>query len=143
MSMAEADPAQPWSAVKPGFAELSLRVLSALILAPLAIGVAWLGGWSFVIFWGLAALGVLWEWTTLVARKDRHSILMVGAAAVVLAVALAGAIGNPVDGLHETRLLASVTVLAMGMLAVAALDLGGWWHPVRRRAWHRPDRAAL
>src|SRR5207249_128175 len=120
MSMAEADPARGWSAAKPGLAELTLRVLSALILAPLAIGIAWWGGWLFVLFWGLAALGVLWEWTTLVAKKDRRSIVMVGAAAVMLAVALAGAVGDAVEGLHETRLLAAVTVLAMGMLAVAA-----------------------
>jgi phosphatidate cytidylyltransferase len=102
-------------------AELILRVLSALVLAPVAIGVAWLGGWPFVIFWGLAALGVLWEWTTLIARKDRQSILMVGAASVLLAVALAGAVGNALEGLHENRLLAAVTVIAMGMLAAAAL----------------------
>src|SRR3954470_6012060 len=119
--MAEADPAPSWNAARPGLAELILRVLSALVLAPVAIGVAWLGGWPFVIFWGLAALGVLWEWTTLIARKDRQSILMVGAASVLLAVALAGAVGNALEGLHENRLLAAVTVIAMGMLAAAAL----------------------
>jgi phosphatidate cytidylyltransferase len=127
--MAEADPAQPWSAAKPGSGELTLRILSALVLAPLAIGVAYMGGWPFVVFWCLAALGVLWEWTSLVAKKDRRSIMMVGAAAVVLAVALAGAVGNAVEGLHETRLLAAITVLAMGMLAVAALA------PRAQRVW--------
>jgi phosphatidate cytidylyltransferase len=112
-----------------GAGELTLRVVSALILAPLAIIIAYVGGWPFVVFWGIAALGVLWEWTTLVAKKDRRSIVMVGAAAVVLAVALAGALGNAIEGLHETRLLAAVTVLAMGMLAVAALA------PRSQRAW--------
>src|SRR5437763_9842913 len=116
--MADADPVRPLGAAKLGGGELALRVGSALVLAPLAIGIAYVGGWPFVVFWGLAALGVLWEWTTLVDRKDRRSIFMVGAAAVVLAVALAGSVGNAIDGLHETRLLAAVTVLAMGMLAV-------------------------
>src|SRR5437016_3989166 len=119
--MADADPAHPWRLAKLGAGELTLRVLSALVLAPLAIGVAYVGGWPFVVFWGLAALGVLWEWTTLVAARDRRSIIMVGGAAVVLAVALAGSVGNASEGLHETRLLAAATVLAMGMLAVAAL----------------------
>lgn len=127
--MADADPVQPWSVAKLGAGELTMRVLSAFILAPLAIGIAYVGGWAFVIFWGIAALGVLWEWTTLVAKKDRRSIMMVGAAAVVLAVALAGAVGDAIDGLHETRLLAAITVLAMGMLAVAALA------PRSQRVW--------
>ena len=127
--MAEADPAQSWSAAKVGSAELTLRILSGLVLAPLAIGIAYIGGWPFVVFWGIAALGVLWEWTTLVAKKDRRSIIMVGAAAVLLAIALAGSVGNAIEGLHETRLLAAVTVLAMGMLAVAALA------PRSQRVW--------
>ena len=32
--------------------DLALRVVSALVLAPLAIGVAYLGGWVFAAFWG-------------------------------------------------------------------------------------------
>jgi len=38
-------------------------------MAPIAIGVAWLGGWPFVLFWALAACIVLWEWTRLVTRS--------------------------------------------------------------------------
>jgi phosphatidate cytidylyltransferase len=41
---------------------LALRVVSALVLAPLAVGAAYLGGWFFVLFWALAAVVVLWEW---------------------------------------------------------------------------------
>ena len=36
------------------------------MLAPVAIGVAWLGGWPFVLFWVAASAIVLWEWTRLV-----------------------------------------------------------------------------
>jgi phosphatidate cytidylyltransferase len=59
-----AEPAAPkaWS----GRSNLALRVVSSLVLAPLAIIVVWLGGWPFVAFWTLAACIVLWEWTTLV-----------------------------------------------------------------------------
>ena len=46
---------------------LVLRVLSAVVLAPLALLTAYLGGWPFALFWGAAALAVLWEWITLVA----------------------------------------------------------------------------
>lgn len=38
-------------------------------MAPIAVGIAWLGGWPFVLFWALAACIVLWEWTRLVTRS--------------------------------------------------------------------------
>jgi phosphatidate cytidylyltransferase len=47
--------------------ELRLRVVSSLIMAPLAIAAAYLGGTWFIGFWLLAAAGVLWEWMALVA----------------------------------------------------------------------------
>jgi phosphatidate cytidylyltransferase len=126
--MADADPARHLGAAKLGGGELTLRVCSALVLAPLAIGIAYVGGWLFTAFWGLAAIGVLWEWTSLVAGDDRRAVLMAGGASVVLAVALTGAV-NTADGVHEVRLLAAITVLAMGMLGVAALapkDVRAW-----------------
>ncbi len=41
-------------------------------MAPLAVGVAWLGGWPFVLFWTIAACIVLWEWTRLVGGSARE-----------------------------------------------------------------------
>ncbi len=108
MIVAEAD--HPSIATRPA-AELALRVGSALVLAPLAVVVAYVGGWPFAVFWGGAAMGVLWEWTALVAEGDRRSVLMAGAASIVLAVALA----------HTNHLVAAIIVLAMGALAAAAL----------------------
>ena len=46
--------------------ELVLRIVSAIVLAPLAVGVAWLGGWAFFAFWMLAAWGILHEWRKIV-----------------------------------------------------------------------------
>jgi phosphatidate cytidylyltransferase len=114
--VAEAD--HPSLAMRPS-AELALRVGSALVLAPLAIGVAYVGGWSFAVFWGVAAIGVLWEWTTLVAGDDRRSVSIAGGASIVLAIALA----------HTDHLVAAIIVLAMGALATAALA------PSARRLW--------
>jgi len=99
--------------------ELVLRVCSALVLVPLAIGTAYLGGWAFALFWGAAAIGVLWEWISLVAPSEERSMLLIGGAALALAVALAG-MGHA---------LAAIVVLAMGALGVAALTLA------QRRAW--------
>jgi len=43
-----------------------LRIVSAAVLAPVAILAAYIGGWVFAVFWGAAAGVVLWEWTKLV-----------------------------------------------------------------------------
>jgi len=49
---------------------LALRIVSAAVLAPLALAAAYVGGWPFALFWGLAALAVLWEWAGLIAGVD-------------------------------------------------------------------------
>jgi phosphatidate cytidylyltransferase len=99
--------------------ELVLRVCSALVLIPLAIGTAYVGGWPFAVFWGVAAIGVLWEWMSLVSGADRRAVLMSGGASIALALALV------VTG-HQ---LAAMIVLAMGTLGAAALA------PAERRRW--------
>jgi phosphatidate cytidylyltransferase len=99
--------------------ELALRVGSALVLVPLAIATAYVGDWPFAVLWGAAAMGVLWEWTTLVAGSDWRSVLMAGAASLALALALAA----------SELLLAAIIVLAIGVLAVASLA------PAERRMW--------
>jgi phosphatidate cytidylyltransferase len=46
---------------------LSVRLASSLVLAPLALVAAWVGGAFFVIVWAGAALIIGWEWIKLVA----------------------------------------------------------------------------
>ena len=104
---------------EPRVGELMRRVASALVLVPLALITAYVGGWLFAAFWGIAALGVLWEWMALVAGSARHAVLAVAAAAIVLALALV-VMGYSV---------ASVMVLAMGALGAAVLA------PAVRRGW--------
>jgi phosphatidate cytidylyltransferase len=108
-----------WRAFVPRGSEFALRVCSALVLVPLALATAYLGDWPFAVFWGVAAMGVLWEWTSLVAGTDRRFALMTGAASLALAFALV------VSGLP----LAAVIVLAIGTLAAASLA------PAERRLW--------
>ncbi len=45
---------------------LALRVISAAVMMPLALVIAYAGGVLFALFWAAAALAVLWEWTALV-----------------------------------------------------------------------------
>ena len=102
-----------------GGCELCLRVGSALVLVPLAVGSAYLGGPPFLAVWALAAAIILWEWTAIVGEPGRTPILAAGAAAFVSAAVLFG-LGWP---------RAALAVLALGAVAVAGLAGSG------RRAW--------
>ena len=117
--MVDADPAHPAGSIAPGSRELVLRVGSALVLAPLAIGTAYLGGWPFALFWGLAAIGVYWEWCALVAGSDRRSVVAVGGAALVVSLGLAAG----------GRLMGAVIVSALGIIATAPIA------PAQHRRW--------
>src|SRR5260370_13866949 len=107
--MAGADPTHPSGMITAGNRDLMLLICSALVLAPLAIGTAYLGGWPFAIFWSLAAIGVFWEWSALVAGHERRSVVMVGGAALVISLALAAG----------GRLMGAVIVIALGIFGIA------------------------
>jgi phosphatidate cytidylyltransferase len=86
--------------------ELGWRIVSAALLIPLALGVTFLGGWVFALFWTAAALCTLSEWVALVAPRDRNALIAgivsllitlllvqarhAASAAFVLAIAAAG-----------------------------------------------------
>ncbi|HWK94235.1 MAG TPA: phosphatidate cytidylyltransferase [Pseudolabrys sp.] len=95
------------SARKPS--NLLLRVVSAAVMAPLAVGAAYVGGWVFAGFWVLAALAVLWEWIGLVAGRDHRLMLGSCGGAIVLAAVLAWT-DHPV---------AAVLLMALGALAAS------------------------
>jgi len=68
--------------------ELGLRIASGLVLALLALGSAWLGGYAFELFWLIAGLLVLKEWND-IQRIDagRRAVSLLSAfAAYVIAV---------------------------------------------------------
>src|SRR5262249_40080148 len=75
------------------------------------------------------ALLVLWEWCTLVAERERSTVLLVAGAAVLFAILLASASAPGPEGSNSVRLVAGATLLLMGMLATAALA------PSHRRVW--------
>lgn len=69
---------------------LLLRVLSALVLAPLALAIAFIGGWPFVLFWGAAAAIILWEWNVIVTDINKSRVLVFGIATLAVVTTLAG-----------------------------------------------------
>ena len=66
---------------------LTLRVLSSVVLAPLALAIAYVGGTVFAVFWTIVAAIVLWEWARLItsARLARAALAGWLAAGVVYA----------------------------------------------------------
>ena len=121
--------------------ELWRRVASAMVLAPLAIGTAYLGGWAFLAFWGLAAIGVAWEWIGLVSASRPAlplGVVALGVAAVLFAVdgwpsALPGlAAGVVVTALVARRgqrrwILAAVSSAGAVLAAPAMLRADSQW----------------
>jgi phosphatidate cytidylyltransferase len=136
--------------------DLGLRVISALVMVPIAVAAAWFGGWAFALFWGIAAVLVLWEWLALAGARAAHLALGLGGVAVVAATvltatgradlacaaALAGAAGALMLGpgalrgwvgggvLYAAALAISVVLLradaAMGLLAIIFLFAVVW-----------------
>jgi phosphatidate cytidylyltransferase len=79
------DPAEnpPGPSILAGRSNLALRVISSLVLAPLALAAAYVGGLIFIVFWAAAALIVFWEWQTLICAHDRNAVLAIGGAALM------------------------------------------------------------
>jgi phosphatidate cytidylyltransferase len=98
---------------------LALRVASAAVLAPLALLVAWLGDWPFALFWGVAAIAVLWEWIRLVAGP-RHVLMLSSCASALAVAALVDWRGRPIAG-----------ILLVGLGALASTIFA----PRERRFW--------
>lgn len=73
-----------------GARNLLLRIASAVVLAPIVLAAAYLGGWFFTVLCGLGAGGILWEWTRLVAGRSDPRMLAAGSAALFAAFAFAG-----------------------------------------------------
>jgi phosphatidate cytidylyltransferase len=98
---------------------LALRVLSAIVLAPLALLTAYLGDWPFALFWGAAALAVLWEWITLVVGPTYRLMFSSCGGALAIAGFLAW-FGRPA---------AALLIIGLGALAAAIFA------PPERRLW--------
>jgi phosphatidate cytidylyltransferase len=69
---------------------LALRIASAVVLAPIVLAAAYLGGWFFLVLCLLAAGGILWEWTRLVMERSDSRILAPGCGAFLVAMAFVG-----------------------------------------------------
>ena len=150
---------------------LLLRVVSSAVLAPVAIGIAYLGGWPFAIFWTAAAIAVWWEWTRLVHPAGHQGALVTGICALVIQalllmndradvammIAALGALGAAIISARNAVWTAAGVVYA-SLLMIAPVMIRGddrigffailfvfavVWGDRHRRLFHRPgDRRA-
>jgi phosphatidate cytidylyltransferase len=98
--------------------ELGRRVASGLVLTVVAVATTMIGGALFALLWVGAAIGIIWEWTGIVAPGALALRLVAGAVLLLAGAALyAGEIG------------AAVAALAAGVIAAAVLG------PRERRIW--------
>ncbi len=103
------DPGSAGTGMPPRAGNLALRVVSAAVLAPIAIAAAYYGGFAFTLFWGLAGIAVLWEWIALVAGGGNRVMFSSCAGALAVAAMVA----------ERHRPTAAVLVVALGSLAAA------------------------
>jgi phosphatidate cytidylyltransferase len=94
-----------------------LRVASAVVLVPLALITAYLGGAWFIALWALAAAAVSWEWTRLVGA---WRLTIVPCVMALAAASSLFAVGRPGP---------AIAALAAGAVAAGAVASAG------RRLW--------
>src|SRR5689334_24801038 len=117
--------------------ELALRVVSSAVLVPLAVGVAYLGGWPFLVFWAIAACGIFWEWRAILRDPGPSpkglgecAIAVAGASMMIgrfAAAAMFLGLGVVVEAVIATttmfRLWAAAGVIYAGSMLVACVLL--------------------
>jgi phosphatidate cytidylyltransferase len=100
-------------------ADLKPRIAAAVVMAGLALAVAWIGGFIFAVFWWIASIVVLWEWQRLIGGGRLAERVALGGVFVALAALLA---------LHN-----SVLGVVAGLILGAALV--GWRAGRTHGAW--------
>jgi phosphatidate cytidylyltransferase len=97
-----------------GSRNLIRRVVAALVLAPVAIAIAYAGGWLWTMLVTLAAIGLYVEWLMIVGVARETRVVTSGAVALAIS-GLCLALG---------RIDASLLALTLGLAAVALLSPG-------------------
>ena len=109
--------AAPAASAERATRNLLIRIIAALVLAPLAVAIAYFGSWLWIALVALAAVGLYVEWLTVVGAVQVGAALPGATALLIAGICLAC---GWID--------ASLVVLALGLAAVAWLSplLRGW-----------------
>jgi phosphatidate cytidylyltransferase len=103
--------AAPAAIAAPGARNLAMRIVAALVLAPAAIAISYLGGWLWAALVTLGAIVLFVEWLMIVGQARRMGVVASGVAVLALAE-IALALG---------RFEISLAALLVGIVIVAAL----------------------
>ncbi len=104
--------------------ELAARVVSGLVMAAAAIATAFAGGWSFALFWTVAAVLAMREWLVLIGAEGNRRMIAWSLAGA--GVAMAGGAAEIGGG---TLALPMAIAVIGGALAALAIGNGA------SRAW--------
>jgi phosphatidate cytidylyltransferase len=106
----------------PAWRDLRVRVLSAAIIAPIALGALWIGGLGWQALIVLLAIGMATEWVTIsrAVRKLHDSTAILAAGLLYLVPATAALIW-----MRDDALVGRVNVLFI-VLVVWASDIGAY-----------------
>ncbi|ANW01948.1 phosphatidate cytidylyltransferase [Bradyrhizobium icense] len=103
--------AAPAAASAPDSRNLMMRIAAAAVLIPLAVAIAYAGGWLWAALVTLAAIGLFVEWLAIVGLAGATRVIVPGVTALAVA-GLCFAIG---------RLDAALIVLGIGFVAVVSI----------------------
>ncbi|MGX7745399.1 phosphatidate cytidylyltransferase [Rhodopseudomonas parapalustris] len=78
------DNAPPAPAAEQGSRNLIQRIAAALVLAPGAIAIAWLGGWPWAVLATLVAIGLFVEWLGIVGAARDFRVLVLGCLCLIV-----------------------------------------------------------
>lgn len=108
----------------PAWRDLRVRVLSALVIAPVCLGALWLGGIGWEVLIVLLAIGMAAEWTT-ISRARRGGAM--GRSAATLAVGLIYLVPATVAliWMRDDAIVGLANVLFI-LLVVWASDIGAY-----------------
>ena len=104
---------------EPRARELSLRVASALVLAPLVLAAVYAGGWVFALVVGAATLIMVWEWNRLCGGS--------GPGGILLGLAVIATIGLALGGEPLVALMAALVLAAVALTLGVVRDRGFVW----------------
>ena len=111
------DDAAPAAPAEQGSRNLLMRVMAALVLAPLAIAIAYAGGWLWTVLVTLASIGLYIEWLSIVGAARETRVVAAGVAALAVAGLCLGA----------ARIDVALLALLIGFLAVGLLSPRRLW----------------
>ena len=106
---------------------LVLRVASSAVLVPVALAVAYAGGWTFSVLCVVAALGIFWEWSRLTGSAGA-AVLTLGVTAIVAGFAFTGFgyAATAAAALAIGAILAGLAVSLAGTAGQSASMRGIW-----------------